>query len=365
MNRAARAAIRRLRAGIVPTWALDRLSVGYEHVRELADQSLEKTLSGKRVDPLFVCGEWGIGKTHLLSFVRASAGQLGVPCALVTLDATLFSLNHPQRLYAAIGERLVLEQYVGLRSILTHFLSDTRSRSDLIAFTDSGVPYDLAYCLRTLCEAGARGESALLDEEYAWSVPLGLDLRWADYTYKRKAALSRLAALVKMFNYLGFGGIVLLFDEAETVDQLWNIRSRLSGYATIGSICRTEGLWSIFGITDRFDRTVRGDLDRIPELSIPIDYDAEWFLSNWKRGHFRAFAPPAIDRTFAEKVVKNIARLYADAHGIEIDNAVVERVSAEWRANAARNPRRLMRATIDAIDRHRSLIAKEDLAFAL
>lgn len=357
MSRAARAAIRRLRAGIVPLWALERLSVGYDGVRTLVDRSLEQTLSGKRVDPLFVSGEWGVGKTHLLSFIRASARQLGVPCALVTLDATLMSLNYPQRLYAAVAERVALEGYTGLRAILMQLLMDPKLRDELKKFARLEIPYEFSSSIAVLCAAAARGESAVLDAEYAWTVPLGLDLRWADYSYKRKPALSRLATLAKMFNNLGLGGIVLLLDEAETIDQLWNIRSRLAAYTTLGGICRTEGLWTILGVTDRFDRTIRSDCDRVPELSFSVDIDAASFLSHWKRRQFQLLSPPGIDGSHAERVVRNVATLYAEAHGIKVDNAIIETVSALWCASASRNPRRLMRAAVDAMDRKRSLAA--------
>ncbi|MGH8736738.1 MAG: BREX system ATP-binding domain-containing protein [Burkholderiales bacterium] len=213
-----RAAIRRLRAGVVPSWALERLSVAYENVKRSVDASLERILAQQQIGPLFVEGEWGVGKTHLLSYVQASAHALGVPCALVSLDAHSSALNYPQRFYSTIAERITVERHVGLQSVLTHLLFDERSHAPLLAFANSGEAGDLHWPILTLHEASKRGEVALNDEQYAWNIFLGLDVGWSTYPYKRRAALARLNALAKMFGAVGLGGMVILFDEAETID---------------------------------------------------------------------------------------------------------------------------------------------------
>ena len=350
-----RAAIRRLRAGIVPSWALERLSVAYEDVRKLVDKSLEGVLAGRRVGPLFVSGEWGVGKTHMLSFVQASARSLGVPSAMITLDATGFALNYPQRLYAMIAERLILEEHVGLRAIITHLVVDPESRVALQRFAYSSESGDLTYSLNTLCHCAMRGEEALVDEQYAWTVLLGLDLNWANYGYKRRAALTRLAALARMFEAVGVGGIVVLFDEAETIDQLWNIRSRLTAYATIGAMCQRASLWPVFGVTERFDRMVKSDTNRLSWINSSADANASWFLSHWDKGKLEIASPPIVERSMAASVARKVAQLYRDAYQVDVDESIVDRALEEWKKNPVRNPRRLIRSVVDGIDRGRTV----------
>src|SRR5207244_1147155 len=117
---------------------------------------------------------------------------------------------------------------------------------------------------------------------------------WSIYPYKRRAALARLTALAKMFGATGLGGMVVLFDEAETIDQLSNIRSRFTAYTTIGSLCQSPGLWAVFGITERFNRTLTGDLERVEWDHYSLDPYAEWFLTHWKKRSFRFIQPPSI-----------------------------------------------------------------------
>ena len=357
-----RAAIRRLRAGIVPSWALERLSVAYDDIKQLVDQSLEKVLAQRQIGALFVEGEWGVGKTHLLSYVQASARALGVPCAMVNLDAHSSALNYPQRFYAMVAQRMALEGNVGLRSILMHLLFDQHSRDALLAFAHSVEAGDLYYPLITLTKAVPRGEDAVNDEQYAWNVFLGLDVSWSTYGYKRRTALTRLTTLARMFGAVGLGGMVILFDEAETIDQLWNIRSRHTAYVTIGSICQSPGLWAVFGITERFNRTVSSDLDRF-EWST-LDPNADWFLSKWKKRSFRIINPPAIDKGFAPQVADRVAALYRDAHKIDIQESVLMHALAEWAKNPIRNPRRLIRTVVERLDQTRSVVPQVTTSFS-
>ena len=98
-----RAAVRRLRNGVVPSWELDRLSVGYSRAREIVSGAIDSLRSG-RPETLFVTGEWGSGKSHFLSFVRAAADTRAVPCSVVSLNARTMPLNYPQRFYGPLVE---------------------------------------------------------------------------------------------------------------------------------------------------------------------------------------------------------------------------------------------------------------------
>jgi bacteriophage exclusion system BrxC/D-like protein len=350
-----RATIRRLRAGIVPAWALEHLSVAYDNVKRSVDTSLERVLAQQQIGPLFVEGEWGVGKTHLLSYIQASARALGVPSALVNLDAHSSALNYPQRFYSIVAERITVERHVGLQSVLTHLLFDERSNASLVEFAHSGDAGDLYYPIIALCEASKRGEVALNEEQYAWNVFLGLDVNWSTYPYKRRAALARLTALAKMFGVIGLGGLVILFDEAETIDQLWNIRSRFTAYTTIGSLCQSPGLWTVFGITERFNRTLASDLERIEWDHYALDPYADWFLSHWKKRSFRFIQPPSLEREYAREVVSRVAELYKTAHECEPRPDVLKAALLDWSKNPIRNPRRLIRSVVERLDQSRAL----------
>jgi len=350
-----RAAIRRLRAGVVPSWALERLSVAYEQIKKVVDQSLERVLAQKQIGPVFVEGEWGVGKTHLLSYVQASARTLGVPCALINLDASSSALNYPQRFYATIAERLSLEEHHGLKAIVTHIVCDQRTRPLVYAFSKSPESGDLSYALSVLCHSALSGEEAVAEEQNSWNILLGLDLNWSTYGYKRRDALARISALARMFGATGLGGLVVLFDEAETVDQLWNIRSRLTAYTTIGSMCQSAGLWAIFGITERFNQTLAEDIRRLAQERFFVEQNAHWFLTRWQKTSFDIVTPPSIDRALARMVAERVAKLYRDAYQVDLNEVHFDQVVAEWASNPIRNPRRLIRSIVERMDRARQI----------
>ncbi|MCL4688936.1 MAG: DUF2791 family P-loop domain-containing protein [Burkholderiales bacterium] len=350
-----RAAIRRLRTGVVPAWALEDLSVAYDEIRKRVDSRLEDTLEGRRPRPLFIAGEWGAGKTHLISFIQASARKLGVPCAVVTLDASGLSLNKPQRLYAQIANVIGVEAHVGLRSVLNRLLRNTEQRRTLAKFAGRTEAGELAWPLAFLCSLADRGEDLVLDDHYAWSVILGLDLNWADYSYKRRPAINRVIALSHMFAAVGLGGMVLLFDETETIDQLYNIRSRLTAYSTIGSWSHAKHLWTVFGITERFGRTVEGDLFRLPEVGSSPDEHAARVLKGWRTESFEVAKPPEIAEKFVAEVAARVARLYQEAYGVRATAAALTKAIQDWRTNPVRNPRRLIRRLVEEIDDGREL----------
>jgi hypothetical protein len=280
-----------------------------------------------------------------------------VPCALVSLDAHSSALNYPQRFYSTIAETVTVERFVGLQAVLTHLLFDERSRAALLDFTSSFEAGDLYWPIIRLCEASSRGEVALNDEQYAWNVFLGLDVNWSTYPYKRRAALARLTALARMFGAVGLGGMVLLFDEAETIDQLWNIRSRFTAYTTIGTLCQSPGLWCLFGISKRFNRTLDTDLERIELSNYTVDAETEWLLSRWKKRSFTLLQPPSIEREFAQEVVSRVAALYQEAHSCDPDPTLLKNALQDWSNNPIRSPRRLIRGVIERLDQSRVLIS--------
>jgi hypothetical protein len=351
MNVEARTAIRRLRAGIVPTTSLASLSVGYDEPKADITRTLTGMRNGHSPLPLFVRGEWGTGKTHFLTFLRSAAHHAGVPSAKVDLNARISALNYPQRLYPVIAEQLKLHKRLGLHEVLRALLNDVSKRTRLISFANSRPASPVKRSLRLILGRFEDGACVELLDDPAWFVLTGGDLAWADYAYKRNDALERLASLAQMLKAVSLGGLVIVFDEAETVDQLWNIRSRLGAYSVLGQLCRIPGVWCVFGITARFDRTLAADLDRIRSEGMSVGADADWFLRGWARGEFRTLLPPTVDHTNVTQLARAIERLYRVAYpSVTVDDKLIRRCVQEWIQNPSQNPRRLIRRLVHCLD---------------
>jgi hypothetical protein len=351
------AAVRRLRAGIVPLEDLESLSVGYGTVSRLVADRLAALSRGQAAHPLFVKGEWGSGKSHLLSFVRAAASAKAVPMSLIDLNARSAALNYPQRLYSILVENLRCGgDALGLRGIVLKWLEDSSSRKRLEIAASKASGSHLSWSVQSLIRRHENGDNVALDDSGDWSVLLGADLRWSNNGYKREQALARVEALAALLHGLGIGGLALVFDEAETIDQLWNVRSRLTAYGVLGRLCTMKAVWSVFGVTKRFDQTIAYDLGRDFSEYLPASLSARAFLRSWSQGSFEMLEPPEVDSRNARVLARSIARLYGEAYGTDgSGDGLVNQCVATWLQNPGRNPRRLIRLLVHQLDLRRPL----------
>jgi hypothetical protein len=307
-------------------------------------------------EPLFVRGEWGTGKSHFLAYVRSASDALGIPNAKVELNARFSAINYPQRFYRSLAETLRLQSRSGLQALIVAVLNDSAKRAKLAAFVRSSAATHLKTPLTALLSRSERGEQFELVDDPAWFMLMGGDIAWADYPYKRAEALERLSVLGRLFAAVGLGGLVLVFDEAETIEQLWNIRSRVVAYDVIGQLCQLPSVWCVFGVTDRFDRVIRTDLENNGAALRNAGPDGGWFLRAWSRAQLPILTPPVVDGTNATDLGNAVVRLYRIAYpGTPREDQLVQRSVEEWRANPSQNPRRLIRVLIHRLDSIRPL----------
>jgi hypothetical protein len=273
----------------------------------------------------------------------------------VDLNARTSPLNYPQRFYPWIAESVALGAERGIRAILQAAYAEASRQKALLQFAwaaESGV---LGESLRSIILASRELHSDVLVDDRGWGVLCGEDL--ASFDWKRPKALERVAMFARLMRTVGGGGLVVVLDEVETIDQLWNKRSRLGAYQTIGALCQANATWAVFGVTDRFDLCVQRDLaNRI--LLYSQSEEATKFLKEWGSDGYRVVAPPVVTDVHAKHLVDRIMGAYSAAYAdAAIDKSVGLAVLSAWARNPSRNPRRLIRALIDALDARRPLTA--------
>ncbi len=351
------AVVRRLRVGVVPGSVLEQLSVGYEQLSQQLLDGMHGLRLGRQPTALFVRGEWGSGKSHCLTFARLLARQRGVAASMVSLNARSSPLNYPQRFYPVLAANLEdgsAER--GLRPLLTSWLLDPSKRARLLAFSRDSAAGELRWALYTLASRHDFDEIAAPQAEWTWNTLLGSDLSWGDYPYKRAKALDRVQALSSMLRQVGLPGLVLTLDEAETIDQLWNVRSRLVAYEVLGRLTTMPGVWCVIGVTERFARTVEGDLARGLLDATDSPQPARQFLRAWQDKAFDVIELPAIDRAMASTLARKVADLYHAAYPVSaVDRELVAHCVRLWSQNPSRNPRRLIRLMVHHLDLGRML----------
>jgi len=347
-NGDARSAIRLLRTGIVPSSAIDSLSVGYTQFRSDVTSKLDEFIKGKNPKPLFVRGEWGAGKSHCLSYLRSLVADVALPTALVSLNARTVALNYPQRVYGEISASLGIGDLIGLRPLLHALLVDTNLRAKLADHARAQSSDSLSWALLTLSTHYDR-DAFSPNLEFAWARLLGEDLGWADYGYKREQALLRVESLAECFRAVNGAGLVLLFDEVETIDQLWSYRSRLVAYEVMARLAQMRSVWAVFAVTARFDKVVAVDAPR-------SEGNARWLLQGLGARAFEAFDAPSLDRAKASKLASAVADLYREAYpSTKIADGQIQYCVEEWGRNPSRNPRRLIRLVVNRLDLSRPL----------
>lgn len=357
MSDLARAAIRRLRTGVVPTWELARLSVGYDRIKVDLERSLGELEKRDQSEPLFVRGEWGTGKTHFLSYVQTTAARNWHASARVDLNARGMSLSHPQRFLTLLADSVQAGDQIGIQDVLHRLITIKEVRQRVYEFSQTSQASDLGPAMCALCSEFESSGALGLANHAAWTVIRGGDLSWSDDPSKRNKALSRIAALAGLCRAVGLKGLILILDEAETIDQLWNVRSRLAAYAVLGHLFEMESLWCVLGSTLRFDRTIQGDISGGILADASVNADALRFLRGWKARKYRVIEPPVIDRRAAGQLAQAVSSLYRLAYSQLAEN--VEAVSAhcveDWMRNPVRNPRRLVRLLVHRLDVMRNL----------
>lgn len=342
-------AVRLLRTGIVPGNAIEELTVGYATFRKHIYDGLEEYLGGKHQKPLFVRGEWGTGKSHMLYYFRMVAAHLGLPTAFVSLNPRTLPLNYPQRLYGEIAASTRADRISGVRPLLEAVLADANQRAKLKHHLSTSQNEGLASSLVPLIHHFERLTHLNPRLESSWSYISGEDLGWADYPYKREQALERIDQLGRCFQSINGGGLLVLFDEVETLDQLWNLRSRTIAYDVVARISKMPSIWAVFAITERFLKIVKHDSSRNAA-------SATWIANGLGSGTLPILDPPQLNRDLAIELATTIAKMYTSAHPVQaVPSVRIREWVDEWGRNPGRNPRRLIRLVVNHLDLLRPL----------
>jgi P-loop Domain of unknown function (DUF2791) len=350
-----RAAIRRLRSGVVPFEILDEISVGYAAAAKEIGARLTALRRIGEAPPLLVRGEWGSGKTHFLAFAREVAARHGLPSAAASLNARATPLSHPQKILPVLARDFCAPGVGrGLRALVLAWIASDQDRPRLERFASTSEAGSLAGPLSSLCYAWRQGAGMGIANHPAVGPLLGTDLSWADYGYKRYQALERIQSLSLLMRWMGLKGLVLTLDELETIDQLWNVRSRFVAYAVLGRLCQMRAIWPVLGITERFELTISRDIEFASRTSTALDPSVAWLFDAWRRRILEEVAPPPVDGEAARSLALNVLQLYRDAYPmVDAGEDDVSDAVTEWKADPARNPRRLIRLVVNQLDRTR------------
>jgi hypothetical protein len=333
-----RKAIRSLRVGVVPSSHVLQLAVGVGPLRADIAAEIDHIRSGGQ-RAVIISGEWGMGKSNLLSYLREYALGSNVAVAYLNLNGTSAAVNNPQRFYHRIVSDLRLPgvEGKGLGTLLK-LVRRRHSETNISRWISANTSYS---------------ELATAFQSFAWGFEYpsvhtisGVDLAWANYGYKREKAIKRIGDLGGFLKSAGYAGLMVQFDELETVVQLWNVVSRRGAYKTLNRLSNLKNVWSIYAATERLSRLM--EMDRLSGKV--TDPEARKFLDSYAK--LPTFSPPALNLHLGRELVTRIERLYRGVYPLPA-SVSLSQVVEKWGRMSFNNPRRLIRHTIDHLDRNR------------
>jgi len=238
-----------LRRGTVPQYGLDALAVGLQPFERAFDDELDKVRRGGAVFKA-IRGEYGSGKTFASRWLREKAHRLGFACAEVQISETETPLHRLETVYRRLMERLttpdtpsgafqnIVESwfYTLEEDVLTQQKIDPDDAEALVNATDVLMEKRLgevvrsapafALTLRAYRRALLEGEEEIADGLLAWMAGQpNISAAVKRYAMIKGdidhfGALSFLQGVLTILKDSGHPGLLLVFDEVETLQRM-------------------------------------------------------------------------------------------------------------------------------------------------
>lgn len=329
---ASRRAIERLRDGLSDPLAVSRLTIEEEEVNGHFAKGL-KALDHGKADYLCICGCYGQGKSHTLNHLRREAMSKGYATSLIQLDMRQVPFNHFDIVYRVAWQHLALPD--GQR------FADRWKESGSLQLLESlpKLPHRFRMILSAMLLYTHHGkeaqealiwlENALMGHEIAL-VHLKQLLDDCGLQGFRKHPLTcqpnadymfMVQALGAILKEMGYKGLVLFFDEAESITQ-GRVNQRARSYMVLDHFFFANAfVYPIFALTDDFfmqvsqeqyenDKDNENHSEEKPRLFL-YNYAERW--QQLSKVRLKAFSPQGW-HTLQMRLVE----LYAHAYGLDL-----------------------------------------------
>lgn len=276
-----------LRKGNIPGAEISQICVGRERELKLFDELLDMTKMGGS-DLKFINGNFGMGKSFLLKILKEKAFNDNFVVSELTLSNDV-RMNKIEDIYNTIAKNIQCKTSTGLKEIIDRWYSKLRNRTaiyndvddaDIDKYIESEVLNVLeeprkinnsfANAIQAYINAKNRGDLDTENNAIAWVVGdrnLPASQRKminVKGTITKENAVDFLKALSSLLKCLGYNGLVVLMDEAESI-MILNTNQRKVSYDYIRDIfdaCSGEKfnstLFVLAGTPEFFDDDKKG-----------------------------------------------------------------------------------------------------------
>lgn len=222
----ARKAIEALRLGVVPESEIEEFTFHRQKEIEQIEQCFEQ-VEKEGSSSAIIIGEYGTGKSHFLDFISSKALKKGFVVAKAEMDIYEIRPHRPKRLYAALMENIKWEPN-GSINRLRDFIKFAINDQSAIRVMDEHRFF------KPILETFINKESSDLDlicDFLEGKDGLRVDIIRKNYSNYKLQALYDSAYAADLYCYiltglsnltraLGFKGLIILIDEAESINYI-------------------------------------------------------------------------------------------------------------------------------------------------
>jgi hypothetical protein len=357
-----RRAVERLRDGLFDPVAVNLLTVEKNRI----DNVFSEGLKGKS-NHLCIYGSYGQGKSHTLTHLNQLALSQGYATSVVQLDVREVPFHQFSIVYRSIMKRLSLPDGLKFTHAWKNFahkdsleLLDTMPHRFKIALT--AMLCDLkplspkkSTLKKTLAYLPKECESWLGKVLMGYDIPVGHLKSICKYLavegYQEQPLICRgndpyfqmVQSLGGVLKEMGYKGLLLFFDEAESITQ-GRLGHRVKSYHLLDQFFQAKGaVFPVFAFTDDFFDKVRSELYDDNKEGFPKNYAEAWRDLNILRlADFSSHE--------WESLLERLMQLYAQAYQIELSPQIKLGLQALLDKLAAQETRMKLKALVNKLD---------------
>lgn len=357
-----RRTVERLRVGLFDPISVNQLMMDKDRIENIFSKGLTE-----KWDHLCICGSYGQGKSHTLTYLNQLALSQGYATSVVKLDLREVPFHQFSTVYRSIMERLSLPD--GLKFINVWKKSADKASLELL----DTMPHRFRMILiAMLCrtkhlnaqESSLKKHQAYRPKEYGdWlnKALMGHDIpaahlksicKYREVKGYQEHSLScrgnevyfqMVQSLGKVLQEMGYKGLLLFFDEAESIAQL-RLGHRVKSYHLLDQFFQTKGfVFPVFALTDDFfDKAKHEPYDDNKEI-FPKNYAEAWRNLNMLRlSDFSSYE--------WDSLLNRLMQLYSQAYQIELPLQVMPRLQSLLAKLEVQETRFKLKALVHKLD---------------
>ena len=361
-----RRAVERLRDGLFDPVAVKQLTVEEERIKTIFSKSLH-ALKKEKSDHLCICGSYGQGKSHTLTYLNQLALAQGYATSVVPLDLREVPFHQFSSVYKSIMERLTLPDGKKFTTAWKNW-ADQNSLEllDTMPHRFKVILTALLYKNKRITpkESLMKKHRSYRPKEYeswldralmGYNIPVTHLKNICKYRevegYREHSLMCRgndpyfqmVQSLGRVLKEMGYNGLLLFFDEAESIVQA-RLNQRVKSYHLLDQFFQTKGfVFPVFAFTDDFFDKVNRELYEDERAIFPKNYAVLWRDLTILRLH--DFSSHEWD-----SLLDRLMQLYSQAYRISLRPQVKQSLHSLLKQFEAQETRFKLKALVNKLD---------------